>query len=306
MVTIHMPSTAKVSPARTAQRCVACDGALEVSPAVRIDSFQLFLCRSCRTWNLVPRPEEAIQCAFHDSESYYEHPYLEHRRANLTAVDRRCASLFRRIGQFTDLAALRGNRVLDVGCDTGQFISSAARQFGILPVGVDVAGLAIRGARSAGVDAYHCTLEQAPAHLRDFPVITAIDVIEHVSSPRSFFQALFERLRPGGVAYVETPNVDSYVYRLGRLLCGLTGGRPEATLRRLFPQEHIQYYSAGGLARVTQSCGLRVLTQESRLLPPSEIAVGRVTRLVLGALQSADYLSGEKILRWAVLQRSAV
>ena len=298
-----MPSTAKVSPAATVERCVACDGALEVSPAVRIDSFQLFLCRVCRTWNLVPRPEEAVQSAFHDSERYYEHPYLEHRRANLTAVDRRCAVLFGRIGQFTDVSALRGNPVLDVGCDTGEFISSAARQFGILPVGVDVAGLAVKGARSAAVEAYHCILEQAPAHLRDFPVITAIDVIEHVSSPRSFFQALFERLRPGGVAYVETPNVDSYVYRLGRLLCALTGGRPQATMRRLFPQEHIQYYSAGGLAQVAQSCGLFVLAQESRLLPPAEIAVGRMTRLLLGALQGADYLSGEKILRWAVLQR---
>jgi 2-polyprenyl-3-methyl-5-hydroxy-6-metoxy-1,4-benzoquinol methylase len=285
--------------------CVVCGGNLEDHAAVRLDHYGLFLCQECRTWNVAPRPDDAAQRSFHDSDAYHEHPYLEHRRANVAAGDRRCASIFERAGQFTDLVALRGNRVLDIGCDTGQFICSAARQFGILPVGIDVARLAVEQARSAGVEAYHCTLEQAPAHLQDFPLITAIDVIEHVSSPRSFFLSLLDRLRPGGIVYVETPNVDSSVYRLGRILGALTGGRPATSLRRLFPPEHIQYYSREGLDRLARSCGLRVLSQESRLLPAPEIAVEQITRLALGALQYVDYISGEKLLRWAVLQRPA-
>ena len=202
---------------------------------------------------------------------------------------------------FLGLASLRRQRVLDIGCDTGQFITSAARQFGIVPVGLDVAHLAIEQARAAGVDAYHCTLEEAPASLRDFPVIMAIDVIEPVADPDRFCRAIADRLRPGGVAYIETPNVDSTVYRFGRALCAASGGRPAGTWHRLFPQEHIQYFRRDGLHRVAERAGLQVMMHRSRVLPPAEIAVGRITRTALGALQLLDYVSGEKILRWAIL-----
>jgi 2-polyprenyl-3-methyl-5-hydroxy-6-metoxy-1,4-benzoquinol methylase len=264
-------------------------------------AYRLVPCRDCGTWNIDPRPSAAAQAALHDSDVYHEHPYLTHRRTSVSARDRRCAAIFKRLGMFLDLASLRDQRVLDIGCDTGQFISSAARQFGIVPVGLDVAHLAIVQARSAGVDAYHCTVEEAPASLRDFPVIMAIDVIEHVPDPDRFCRAIADRLRPGGVAYIETPNVDSTVYRFGRALCAASGGRPASTWHRLFPQEHIQYFRRDGLRRVAERAGLRVLMHESRVLPPAEIAVGRITRTALGALQLLDYVSGEKILRWAIL-----
>ena len=289
--------------ARIGARCVACDGALADRPAVRIDEFQLFVCRTCRTWTVVPRPDDAAQCAFHDSDAYYDHPYLAHRRANIAALDQRCASIFARIGAFIDLAKIRGERTLDIGCDTGDFINAAARQFGILPVGLDVARRAVEKARAGGVEAYHCSLEESPSVLKDFPLITAIDLIEHVATPHLFFQTLFERLRPGGVAYVETPNVDSCVYQVGRLLGTLTNGRPASLLHRLFPEEHVQYYSRKGVHSVAQWCGLRVLSEGSRLLPPAEIAVGALMKLGIATLQGFDFLTGEKILRWAILQR---
>jgi 2-polyprenyl-3-methyl-5-hydroxy-6-metoxy-1,4-benzoquinol methylase len=268
---------------------------------VILQEYRLVPCRDCGTWNIDPRPSAAAQTALHDSDAYHEHAYLAHRRANVDALDRRCAAIFERIGVFLDLASLRGERVLDIGCDVGQFVASAARQFGIVPVGLDVAHLAVERARDAGVDAYHCTVEDAPASLRGFPVIMAIDVIEHVADPDRFCRAIADRLRPGGVAYLETPNVDSTVYRFGRAMCGASGGLLADTWHRLFPQEHIQYFRPDGLRRVAERAGLRVLMQASRVLPPDEIAVGQITRTALGALQLLDHVSGEKILRWAIL-----
>lgn len=286
------------------KRCVACAGELEARPAIRIREFRMFRRRVCATWTALPRPGAAQQSAFHDSQEYFEHPYLAHRRAEVAAIDRRCAAVYRRLGEFTDLAALRGQRALDIGCDTGQFIASAARQFGVVPVGVDVAHRAVTQAAAAGIEAYCCTLEDAPSSLDGFAAITAIDVIEHVASPRAFFENVHARLRPGGVAYVETPNVASPVYRVGRALCGLSGAHPEALFRRLFPVEHIQYFSAEGLAQLAKTSGLRLAAQGSRSLPAAEIATGAVTRAGVSVLQVTGAVSREYLLRWAILQKT--
>ena len=133
--------------------------------------------------------------------------------------------------------------------------------------------------------------------------VTAIDVIEHIADPQAFFREVYCRLRPGGVIYAETPNVNSWVYGVGRRLCAWTGGRPLATFQRLFPEEHIQYFSTRGFALLANACGFDVPYLESRNLPLEEIAVGRVTRLALGALQGLDYLTGDGVLRWAILRR---
>lgn len=283
--------------------CVVCERTLDATPVVILSAYRLIACGNCRTWNIVPRPTAAAQTALHDSEDYHEHPYLAHRRNNLAALDRRCVGIFQRISAFVDLTSLRGERVLDIGCDTGQFISSAARQFGILPVGLDVAHLAIKQARDAGLEAYQCTIEEAPASLGKFSLIMAIDVIEHVADPNRFCRAIAERLRPGGVAYVETPNVDSMVYRLGRRFCAAMRGWPAATWHRLFPAEHIQYFKSEGLRLIAEGAGLSLLRHDSRVLPSTEIAVDPLTRTALGALQLFDHLSGERLLRWAILGR---
>jgi len=285
------------------ESCAICSGGLLAGPAVRIEDFQLLICQACGSWTAVPRPTALAQHSFHDSDSYFDHPYLEHRRANPALGDRRCAAIFGRIGRALSLVELRDQRVMDIGCDTGEFILSAARQFRIQPVGLDVARRAVARAQAAGVEAYHCSLEDAPSHLTGLAAITAIDVIEHVADPQSFFRAAYARLRPGGVVYAETPNVDSWVYQLGRKLCGWTGSRPLATFQRLFPQEHIQYFSKRGFALLADACGFELACLESRILPLEEIAVGSVTRLALGALQGLDSLTGDRVLRWAILRR---
>jgi 2-polyprenyl-3-methyl-5-hydroxy-6-metoxy-1,4-benzoquinol methylase len=285
--------------------CAICSGGLLARPAVQIEDFRLLICQACGSWTAVPRPTPMAQHSFHDSDSYFDHPYLEHRRANPALVDRRCAAIFGRIGRVLSLPDLRGERVLDIGCDTGEFILSAGRQFGVQPVGLDVARRAVDRAQAAGVEAHHGSLEDAPSQLTGLSVITAIDLIEHVAEPQTFFRAVYSRLRPGGVVYAETPNVDSAVYQVGRRLCGWTGSRPLATFQRLFPQEHIQYFSPRGVRLLAQVYGFEVPNLESRILPQEEIAVGRITRLALGALQDLDYLIGEKVLRWVILRRPA-
>lgn len=283
--------------------CVACGEHLRELAAVAVGDFRLMACRRCDGWTSWPRPSSEEQAALHNADAYGEHPYLVHRRANTRALERRCAMILDRIGGVVDAAGLRGERILDVGCDTGQFVIAAAKRLGAVPVGVDVASSAVAMATEAGVYALCTTVDEAPAALRDFRLVTAVDLIEHVTEPVRFFKSIQERLHRDGVIYVETPNPRSFIYRVGRVLCALTRGHPQKVFSRLFPREHVQYFTPEGLRAVAESSGLELVAIDSRTLPSGEIAVGALTRLGLFVLQGFDHLTGQKALLWAILRR---
>ena len=136
-------------------------------------------------------------------------------------------------------------------------------------------------------------------------MITAIDLIEHVPDPGSFLRHLRKRLRPGGVVYLETPNIRSMVYRFGRTLSRLTGGRPRSLFERLFPAQHVQYFNPNSLGALALDNGFGVVRMDTRILPSSDIAAGALARAAISVLQALDSLSRTEILIWAVLKRPA-
>jgi 2-polyprenyl-3-methyl-5-hydroxy-6-metoxy-1,4-benzoquinol methylase len=283
--------------------CVVCSSPLHGAPAVKLGKSNLRTCESCGTWTYLPRPDSTQQAAIHDTADYFDHPYFGLRRHLSPAILRRCRNVFARLAGATNIAALRGQRLLDVGCDTGAFLQAAAQEFGVVPVGIDTASRAIAAAQQQGIEAHRTQLESAPDHLQDFPVITAIDVVEHVADPASFLREIRKRLRPGGVVYLETPNIRSSVYRIGRGLSTLTQGRPESFFERLFPPQHIQYFTASSLATLVRTAGFETVTVDTRVLPWDDIAASLPVRAALAVLQALDRLMGDRILICAVLRR---
>ena len=284
--------------------CEVCGGRLERRAVVRLRVSCLRACPSCGSWTYSPRDGASGQAALHDSEEYFDHPYFTVRRA-MSHAQRRCREVLRRLSAATDIPSLRGQRLLDLGCDTGAFLRAAQQEFGIVPVGMDVSGRAVAVARQQGMEVYRTAVEQAPAALADFPVATAIDLLEHVPHPESFLRAVRARLRPGGLLYLETPNLRSVVFSFGRWLSLLTGGRPAALLERLFPPQHIQMFTAGSLRGLSRRAELDVVRLGTSALAASDIAAGVAVRLGIGALQLCDRIMGTEILLWAVLRRPA-
>jgi len=298
------------SPVETADRvagvciCVVCRGSAADNVAVQMGDACLRVCAVCGSWTWFPRESAARQTAVHDNDDYFEHPYFVVRRMVTPALRRRSKDVFLRISKVMDVSRLRGQRLLDIGCDTGVFLSIAHEEFGIVPVGLDVAGRAIQFARESGIEAYHTTIEEAPAQLSGFAVATAIDLIEHVPDPAAFLKAVARRLDPGGVVYVETPNIRSMVYRFGRLLFKLSHGWPKTLMSRLFPPQHIQYFTPASFRRLAQDAGLEVAEFGIRVLPWSDIAASWPALVVIEIFQILDRILGTKILIWAVLRRS--
>lgn len=108
---------------------------------------------------------------------------------------------------------LLGKRVLDIGCGAGLLTEPMARLGGDV-TGVDAAGENVRiagqHADGQGLTIRYCAGDIAdPAFaepLGQFDLVTAMEVIEHVSDPAAFLGALRARLNDQGLLILSTPN----------------------------------------------------------------------------------------------------
>src|SRR5688572_21626127 len=141
--------------------CVVCRATLACEAAITLGQACMRICGHCGSWTYLPRPSAAEQTAIHDNDDYFTHPYFKLRR-ELTAQRRRCRDLFAELSQYLKVAALRGEIWLDIGCDAGALLVEAEKEFGIVPVGIDISKRAIEAAQAYGVRGYHSTIESAP------------------------------------------------------------------------------------------------------------------------------------------------
>lgn len=284
-------------------RCVACGGAL--SEARRLGAAWLAVCMTCGSRTAVPRPSAADAAALHDSPQYFEKEYFDARRGREAVTERRARRILNLVATHRPQAAQAPARVLDVGCDTGEFASVLARLCGAQAYGVDVAARPLARARALGLEVNHGDLSQAPVSFENFGLVTAIDVIEHVPDPASLLEEIRQRLAPGGLVYLETPNWRSAVYAVGSLAARALDSRPRPAFDRLFPPEHVQYFTPEGLRALASRAGFGALALFAQPLRREALAAGPLLAAGVGAVQIVDRLTGREILLSALLEPTA-
>jgi 2-polyprenyl-6-hydroxyphenyl methylase / 3-demethylubiquinone-9 3-methyltransferase len=106
---------------------------------------------------------------------------------------------------------LRGLRLLDVGCGGGLAAEALARQ-GLEVLGLDASAEVIAAARAHGAGqnlplTYRVgAVEDLAAEGLRFPVVTVLEVIEHVARPQAFLAVLGQLTEPGGMLFLSTLN----------------------------------------------------------------------------------------------------
>jgi len=163
-------------------------------------------CARCNLAHFLPRPEvEQDSHQLHDLQ-YYEQVMKRLRRG----LDYHSMKLLRLLSSYSPPPG----RLMEIGCATGLFLTDA-----------HAAGYSVTGVEPAAghreLIPPHIASSVLPRKLEEvdlpdgtFDVIVAMQLLEHLVNPAVFAQKLKDMLKPGGIAYIETPNFDCVSRRL--------------------------------------------------------------------------------------------
>ncbi|EKN00839.1 MULTISPECIES: bifunctional 2-polyprenyl-6-hydroxyphenol methylase/3-demethylubiquinol 3-O-methyltransferase UbiG [Acidocella] len=125
------------------------------------------------------------------------------------------------VAQRVRRAKGEGVSILDVGCGAGLLAEALAKDgFAVtgLDAGAEVIDVARGHAQGQGLNITyrHGTAEGLAAEGASFPVVTALEIIEHVADPLEFLKSLRALLAPGGVLFLSTLNRTPQSYAVAK------------------------------------------------------------------------------------------
>jgi len=132
-------------------------------------------------------------------------------------------------------------KLLEVGCARGDFLRVARESFDVFGVEPNPT-LADDAEKVAPI--YRDVIETLP--WRDFDVIASFHVIEHVDSPKRFVSAIADRVRPGGLLVLETPDIHSLPFQLMK------------SKWRQFIPEHYFFFDPSSMTKLLSESGFKV------------------------------------------------
>lgn len=136
-------------------------------------------------------------------------------------------------------------RLLDVGCGNGMFLEFA-RSAGWETFGVDFDAAAVEVCISKGLNVLHGGIDQLGDKSSCFDWITLSHVVEHVHKPVELLITCRRLLKPGGILWISTPNIDSLGHReFGRHWRGLE------------PPRHLILFNRSSLKRALSDAGFK-------------------------------------------------
>jgi len=270
---IALNSTAKTISGNTCTTCKICGSTgrnvylnIPDYTGVASGNWDIMKCseNSCGLFWINPMPlEEDIWKAY---TTYFTHSdYIAPKQVNLGYTSRLIGKLSKPFFKlYLSLSKLRqyekqirkqaetlylgpstcSERLLDVGCGNGDFISRMQR-LGWVTEGTEMDSHAAENARKkTGATIHLGKLENLSLPPQTFDVITMSHVIEHVHDPISIIRECYKLLKPGGRMVLVTPNPESLGHKIftQHWIC-------------LLPPSHLQLFTQNALRKCATYAG---------------------------------------------------
>src|SRR5580698_6330638 len=205
------------------RRCPLCQGT-EAGPWLRKLDLQLVRCRQCSMIYANPVPEEMA------TGNFYDQAGSEYLTPEKLASDYADVRFERELKLFC--AHCQRGSVLDVGCSSGGFLYQLKKRFpnDYKILGTDVSTEPLEHAAKLGVPVVRGEF-LTQSFEEKFDAVTFWAVMEHLSAPKAFLKKAASILKPGGLCFMLTPNMNSLAVRL-----------IGAKYRYIFP-EHLNYFT---------------------------------------------------------------
>jgi SAM-dependent methyltransferase len=240
-------------------------------------NFQIVECCKCHFVWVNPGLDDASLISLYDCDYYHGNgfdPCSTYLNGSEAVQDHPCycsADLAAKISTTARRMGVPGRDVLDVGCGLGALIGELKR-LGFDACGLETSSFAVQKCRGSGLEVVNAPLTDRPFGSKQFDIITMIEVIEHVASPRDLLRLVVPLLKPGGMLYIQTGNVEHAFSLLRRVKRGLThivtrtnsapgilGGFSPIAWDYFSLEGHVSYLSPRTLSLLYSQCGLQTV-----------------------------------------------
>jgi SAM-dependent methyltransferase len=196
-------------------------------------------CANCGVGYLDPRLSDEQLRYFYDGAPSLTSWYEDVFPATIPKI-----SLWMKLYAHEFKSMVKGGRVLDFGCGSGVF-TKQLRRLGFDVTPFDVGDVPKGVARKHFGIEIHTDLATVGGN---FDGIALLDVIEHIADPVGLLQMLRERLKPGGVLHIATPNFAS----ISRHLYG-------SKWKSIDRRGHLLYFDPGSIRLALERSGYEIL-----------------------------------------------
>jgi SAM-dependent methyltransferase len=218
-----------------------------VDQTTPVTGYDVVVCEACGAGYADGIPDQAAFDRYYRDMSKYE--YAQREGAESEYDQRRLALI---AGIIAPHLVSPAARVLDIGCASGRLLANLRDRGFPHVTGLDPSpACAATAARLYGIDVTTMTLQQIAGTGQQFDFVIMVGVLEHLRELNSAFEHLRALLPPGGLLYVEVPDVTAFV------------DWPNAPYQD-FSTEHINFFSPVSLDNLMLTHGFtRVFLEQN-------------------------------------------
>ncbi len=151
----------------------------------------------------------------------------------------------------------RGGTVLEIGVGNGA-LANALHAKGYVVHAIDASPYCL-DTLTSGITRIRADIDREPLSIADgsLDAVIAFNILEHLKYPQQFLEALRTKMKPLGVIYAATPNINWWPFRIYFAL----GRCPED----FHTTDHVQFWNLRHFRRLFEAAGWQVQEQSTSL-----------------------------------------